>query len=58
MSAAIMAHGIAIDRDTFAERIKSVFSRIVLYHCVENPPQTVASSDLLKEKTRTVSKGR
>jgi hypothetical protein len=57
-SAAIRAHGIAIESETFAERIKSVFSRIVAYHFVENPPHTVASSDLLKEKTRTVRSGK
>jgi hypothetical protein len=55
---AMTAHGIAIERETFAARIKSEFSKMVLYHCVEKPLQTVASSDLLKEKTRTVNSGR
>ena len=51
------AQGTAIDKETFADLIRSEFSKIVEYQRVEKPFQVVASSDLLNEKIKTANKG-
>lgn len=57
-SEAITALGTARERENFAALRRSELWSTVEYHFDENPPHTVASSERLNEKTKTVIKGR
>ncbi len=58
IAVAIIAAGIAKTRDVWAAFRRSLLLKIVAYHLIENPFQTMASSDSLNDNSKTLNRGR